>query len=122
MQNVKVNKQELLDKIKANREKHITDHKELVKNFWVTVAGKVEQLKAKVETQSGNHFSLNENLPASHVADYDQVIQMIEMSVEDTITLEYNEFSNYVMDKWHWKSQFDTANALYASSARLFNK
>lgn len=121
MQQVKVNKSELLEKVKANREKHITDHAQAVENYWITVKGKLEDALATVEKKSTNKVFVLENKPESHVDDYDQVLSMLEMSVEDTITLENHEYSQYVMDKWNWKAGFATTNAVYAASAGAYN-
>ncbi len=38
-----------------------------------------------------------------------------EMDVNENVTLDANEFSNYVMDDWSWKEQFNTSNSLYLS-------
>lgn len=48
-----------------------------------------------------------------HTGDYDRVIMMAHMSVEDTITLSEDEFAMYVMDQWRWKQDFADTTLCY---------
>jgi hypothetical protein len=53
--------------------------------------------------------------PSNHVKDYDRVITMLEMSVDDTIPLDAQAFDRYVMDNWD-RSRFALAtNTAYAA-------
>jgi hypothetical protein len=45
--------------------------------------------------------------------DYDRVIRMLEMTVDEIITIGAVEFQQYVMDDWTWKEQFTASNSAY---------
>jgi hypothetical protein len=59
----------------------------------------------------GLQFGLN--VPQSHEKAYDQIIRMMEMSVDDEITLTCSQFACFVMDDWDWKEQWSASNATY---------
>ncbi|MBA2774756.1 MAG: hypothetical protein H0U36_12045, partial [Nocardioidaceae bacterium] len=45
--------------------------------------------------------------------DYDRVLTMAEMSVEDVIELTADDFAMYVMDQWHWKQTCTETTGFY---------
>lgn len=51
--------------------------------------------------------------PQDHTGDYDRIITMLEMSVNDTIELTQQEFAQYVMDQWGWMQEFKTSASFY---------
>lgn len=59
--------------------------------------------------------SFNLAVPKNHAKDYDQVIKMVEMSVDDTLKLRADEFACYVMDDWEWKPDFEATKSIYNS-------
>lgn len=118
MQTVTVEKNELLKILRENRKTHIQLYKEAVEG-WKTDAMDQYQTAIKVledENKVTTHFDLQK--PESHVKDYDRVIRMLEMSVDDEIELSSHEFEQYVQDEWGWKDLFVTSNAKYAASLR----
>jgi len=52
--------------------------------------------------------------PRNHVKDYDRVITMLEMSVDETITIDAQAFDRYVMDNWDWSRFALATNTAYA--------
>jgi hypothetical protein len=53
--------------------------------------------------------------PSNHVKDYDRVITMLEMSVDDTVTLDAQDFDRYVMDNWDGSRFALVTNTAYAA-------
>ena len=51
--------------------------------------------------------------PEDFTDEYDRVIRMLEMSVEDKVTLTAREFDNFVRDKWDWTQRFATNTTSY---------
>jgi len=41
----------------------------------------------------------------------------LEMSVDTEIEITENEYSHYVLDKWHWSNAVSTSSSSYASSS-----
>lgn len=57
--------------------------------------------------------------PEDHTEDYDRVLSMLEMSVDDTIEVTSEEFRNYVQDKWNWSRSWALSNSGYTSHPKL---
>lgn len=146
MREVKVRREELLAKVRANREKHIADYQEAVAGYKLMATEKVKSAlgRAEIELREAANRALRRiaamtsaeitngpgdrvlllqqvafdlQVPASHEKDYDAVISMLEMSVDETITIRADEHACYVMDDWTWKNDFENTKALYSNAA-----
>lgn len=144
MREVKVKRLELLEKIKANRLKHISEYRDGVNGYKELAIKKVleihqkakkdlkenvERILSKIENMTpeeiengpGNsviilqQLSFNLPVPVSHEKDYNQVISMLEMSVDEHLTIKSDEFACYVMDDWDWKIDFENLTKSYIS-------
>lgn len=123
MRKVKVNKDELLVALKENREKHIREYQESVDGYKDMAIEEINRamnrLKQRVEElRAGEVMRLHAvgfdlEVPKNHQKDYDQVIKMVEMSVENELELSSDEFACYVMDDWEWKPDFERTSMSY---------
>ena len=104
--NVLINKKELLEMLKTNLELHKTVYKEAADNFQGNYAS--ELLKMADIAVKENKFIMQVNLehPENHEADYDAAIKMIEVDCRDQIELDFEEFAQFYMNKWHWITRF----------------
>lgn len=125
MREVKVKRAELLAKIKENRLKHIAEFKEAVIGYKAEASKAIDKAMLKLkrsveELQAGEVLRLeavafNLVVPQNHSRDYDQVIAMLEMSVDEQLTIRSDEFACYVMDDWGWKEEFSNTATMYKS-------
>lgn len=119
METVKLKKSELLAHLRTNREKH--------RSIFLKAQDKYRELAIKeldamlAEAKAGKKIRRAVNLvsPEDHTRDYDRVIKMVKMSVEDVIEVNEMEFSCYVMNRWDWQNQFVGSISGYASAADL---
>lgn len=100
---ITVKKEELLDKLRQNRDEHLDIFLKAQEKYRELV---IEQLYIALEkARSGKEIitfiALQE--PINQSKDYNRVISMLEMSVDDHITLSETEFSQYVLNDWQWK-------------------
>lgn len=119
MERIRVNKQELLTIITENREKHKKEYLEAIRAYRVKAADLLTQELQKIVTgeKFQTHFDLVK--PESHEKEYDLAIKMLNMSVDDVVEIEYDEFNELVNDEWNWKRQFRSSymsNSLYVGS------
>jgi len=125
MREVKVKRVELLAKVVENRAKHVKEYNEAVEGYKEAAIGKLnevitelEERAEKVEQEDGP-FRLDTIgfgsvvVPTSHEKDYNQVIEMLRMSVDDALTIKTDEFACYVMDDWDWSSEFKNVSQMY---------
>jgi hypothetical protein len=120
MKLVKVRTQELLAKVRANRDTHVTDYEESIVGWRAEraeVAAKVAKLAKKAIDDHSTEVVVYQlsslQKPQSHVKDYDRVIGMLEMSVEEELEITAQEFSQYVQDEWSWREAFAASTANY---------
>ena len=123
MREVKVRKFDLLVKICANKEKHIKEYKEACEGYRQQALVKIDEvtkhLVHKVQSlKEGEYIGLASisfglDVPQSHEKDYNQVIMMLEMSIDEEVTLKSDEFACYVMDDWDWQQNWKMSNSKY---------
>ena len=78
--------------------------------------------KMLADARAGRRISRSINLaePTDHTSDYERVIMMLEMSVDDTIVLNAGEFDQYVRDVWSWSRYDATTLGEYAVSNPVY--
>jgi len=115
MKDVKIAKNELLKIIRENHAIHKKDVDDAITGYRMEVTEKLEE--ALAQAKEGTKFVTNLNLiePISHVKDYEKIIRMLELSVDDEIVLNNQEFTMYVLDEWAWKEQARFINSSYSS-------
>ena len=116
MESIKVSKADLLAVLTSNREKHKAVFLEAQESYRKLA---IEELdKALAEARSGRKILRFLTLvePQDQSKDYDRVIRMMDMSVDDHINLSEREFQQYVMDEWQWKAAFTAANIGYSKT------
>lgn len=113
---VTVTRQKLLTYLEENR----TQHRALFEEAQVGFREQVIQLldKRLEDAKQGKGIDLRIHLPEpqDHTKDYDRVILMVKMSVNDEIELTHQEFQQYVMDDWSWKREFVATASNYTQS------
>lgn len=102
---VNVKRTDLLSALKDGRARHVAefdqamiDYREAAEKF---LSEALE--RAKAGDLSNLRFDLPR--PESHVGEYDEVIAMMEMSVDDEISLDSGSFRAYVLGEWSWTHQ-----------------
>ena len=82
----------------------------------------IEELdRMLADAKAGRQISRAINLaePVDHTADYDRVMAMLEMSVDDTVILSAQEFNQFVLDDWEWSRLASYTNQCYAAGTRV---
>lgn len=113
MKDVVVKKEELVQIIKTNRENHRQIFEEAIDGY---KAEAVRRLEENIEDiKKGKNFYININMPVpqDHTEDYNRVLKMLEMCINDTIVLDEQRFAQYVMDDWGWKEAFLNTSNMY---------
>ena len=126
MENVKVDKAKLIERLKSNREKHAeafevacTDYREAAVCLLAKELDKLNQVHDNLD--AGKTVELPTvffeiELPISYVKDYDLALEMLEDSVESEITLTKKEYRQLWKDDWEWKQREMTKSIFYASN------
>ena len=113
MKNVKVKKDELLKKIKKNRDGHRQLFEKAVAGYREAMLGHLDSMIAAIKKGSKVEHLIHLPEPGDHTKDYNRVIAMLEMSTEDIIELDARSFGQYVLDDWAWKDEWIHSNSMY---------
>lgn len=116
MNAIKMKRTELLVLVRANKEKHIKDYEEAVKDYKSLVL-KINTANLKLAKTADltqfKHIRAQPQAPQSYEDSYKRAIRMLELSVEDIIEVEEDIFNQLVLDEWDWKQNFVTSATSY---------
>ena len=116
MRKVNIEKQELLDIVRANKQKHVEDFKESVTDYKKAALVIAKDNLALVKTGKVEEILKVKAMPPKPVSfehDYDRAIRMLELSIDEVIELEQDIFNQLVLDEWTWKTTFTSNSTLY---------
>jgi len=113
MNNVKVNKAELLEIVQANRDKHLAQYEEAFAGYQKAAIAALEDNLKRLRAGDRSRIVFMEAPPENHSKDYLRVVQMLQMSVSDEVELTVENFNNYVLDEWGWKQVWNLSNTKY---------
>jgi hypothetical protein len=114
MNQVKVKREELLTKVRTNRDAHRALFIKAQEGYRKLVIEELDRMLSDAKSGRFIRRSIDLADPADHTRDYDRVLAMLEMSVEETITLQAHEFDQYVLDNWEWSRLASYTNRSYA--------
>ena len=113
MQTVTVNKLSLIDIITKNRDGHSDRYEKAWAGYRKEAIETLEDhLSALKDGKRIAHVRMD-SAPTDHTEDYDRVLEMLNMSVDDTIELSNGEFQQYVQDDWNWSQMWNVSNTKY---------
>jgi len=119
MDTVRVLRLQVLETVRNNLEEHIKVYNEAIAGYWAEVELRLQQLLSK--RSSGEEIDLScltkLSKPQLHKAEYERVIKMMEMSVDDIIEMTATEFAQYIQDDWSWQRQWLLSNSTYSTTA-----
>lgn len=115
MKDVRVRTVDLREAIQKNREIHRSTFLKAQEGFRKRV---VEELDRRLaDARAGIKYDIYIGLPQPEdkTKEYDCVIRMLTMTVEQEILISHQEFSQYVLDDWAWKAGWSTTNSTYGA-------
>ena len=118
----KVQKAELLKRLRTNREEHIKIIQEArvgyIEHALVALLLRRDQLVAGKPV----HLKFNQSPPASQAGIFDTVIAQVEATVDEHIVLQPDEFRQLWLNQWDWMHGFLTSNAAYSGTAAALSR
>jgi hypothetical protein len=110
---VRVKREDVIEKLRANREAHRDLFLRAIEGFHVAVVKRLEE--ALEEARQGKNYRLHWMMPEpqDHTREYDRCIAMLEMSLDDELEFTNSEFAMYVLDDWGWKPDFVGTSTAY---------
>jgi hypothetical protein len=118
---VRIKRSDLIAKLKENRDNHAQLYKDALEGYFVETKKKLEQkIKTLEKGETISSFSIA--VPKDHTKDYDRLISMLEMSIDDELEITSHDFNNYVLDEWinEQEKMMLRGMALSSSNAGLY--
>lgn len=116
MKNVKIDKVNLLDIVRSNKQTHVSAYNESVNDY---IAAALKIAEANLELAKSGDLDQIQKIrslppkPVSYEDAYTRAIRMLELSVDAIIELDDHNFSQLVLDEWQWKQNFTATSSLY---------
>jgi hypothetical protein len=115
---VNVDRMELLSALQKNRAAHSVELDEVVIDYKAKLLNDIKLLGKTVSKTESLEELQQLHLwfppaPVSHDTEYAEIIDMLEMSVDTTISLDAQEFKAYFKNEWQWRQAFAAAAASY---------
>lgn len=118
MENIRVDKKQLISDLKKNRGKHRAIFDQAVEGYKKLAVRQLTDHIKRIQKGKLVEVYVRLPLPEDHTRDYDRVIQMLEFSLDDTVPLSESDFRAYVQDDWDWKRAFLSSSAAYSVDAK----
>ena len=115
MRQVTVRKAELLRIVTANRDKHRSTYEQAFEKFKDAMRKKLELHLSDLGRGRIPPITLKIEVPEDHTDDYDQVLGMLTLEVNDNVTLSWEEYRNYVDDEWDWSRRWAANTSSYVN-------
>ena len=118
MRTVRLHRDAFIAKVQDNRNNHRQVFEDALEGYRERWIRELERRLHEVRRgrEIDQYFKLPE--PEDHTEDYDRVLTMAQMSVDEVIELTEDEFARYVMDQWSWKHAFTRTTLMYNRGRR----
>lgn len=113
-QSIKINKEQLLAKLKENLVIYQQEFKEAQEDYLKVVEDFAERLYNGIKNNEPYTAYLTVQPPRDYSQKYQEAIDMLEYSVDDCIELDQATFKAYIKNEWDWTDSF----RIYASSLK----
>lgn len=116
MQNVTVKRDDLLSKVRTNRDAHRDLFLKAQVGYRAAVIAELDKMLAEARDNKPIRRAIQLPEPIDRTQDYDRVIAMLEMSADKEVILQAHEFDQYVLDNWQWKAMAAFTNSSYLAA------
>lgn len=115
MYDIEVSKEQLLETLQSNRTRHVSEYEEAVRNYPGAVVRALREVAEQIESgeKKPEAHGISMPKPHSYETEYDDAIEMLEWHEGSTVTLDRQQFKQYVQDQWQWSGSFASTTSLY---------
>jgi hypothetical protein len=119
MEDVKLDKQTVIDRVKANLETHETAYLAAVEEYRRQQTELLEELLAKAKAGTNlDRLALSRMpVPEDHSDDYRVALQMLEHEQRKSIVLAQHEYRQLMNDEWEWRRNWASNTESYSIAA-----
>ena len=106
MQEITVDKADLIAKIRANRDEHRSMFIKAQERYRDAMIAELD--RALEEAREGKKIRRSFALPVpeDHTDEFNTAIEMLEWEQGDSVQLDHLDFQRYVQNRWQWAASF----------------
>jgi hypothetical protein len=117
MKPITVPKDELIQVIETNRDKHRTVFNEAMLGYAKEAETILQTYLNDIRMGKVRKIQIILDQPEDHTRDYDRVLGMLRMDIGDTFELDEQSYKQYVDDDWTWKRAWIDTSTQYAAAS-----
>jgi hypothetical protein len=110
---VKIRRDAFVEKVAVNRAEHRAVFEKALDGYQRRLVRELDSRIADVKAGRRIEHYIRLPEPADHTDDYDRILAMAEMSVDEVVELDADDFARFVMDQWSWKHDFTDTTTFY---------
>ena len=106
MQEITVDKADLIAKIQANRDEHRSMFLKSQERYREAMIAELD--RALEEARDGQKIRRAFTLPVpeDHTDDFNTALEMLDWEQEDSVELDQRDFARFVQNRWEWQASF----------------
>lgn len=119
MNNISVNRLELIARVQKNRDEHRDLFLKAQEGFRARVVEELDAMLADARSDRPLRTQVRLRAPEDHTADYDRTLDMLAMTGAAEVAIDEHEFARLVRNEWDWFQRSLAMNSTYASGGKL---
>lgn len=117
MEEIIVNKSKLIEIMETNRANHHEIVVEAQEGFRARVIERLDEMLKLAAAGKKIDINVGLTMPQDFTKEYDRVIGMLKLDINETVKLDQTQYANWVQDEWSWSRGFTTSNSAYSAAA-----
>lgn len=114
-QQVTVKREKLLEALRNGKEAHDAEYAQALDDYKAAVTRFLTDALARSLKGDFSNVILRLPKPEYFGKEYTNVIDMVEMSIDETFTIDGDSFRAYFRGEWSWRSTFEAASGTLKS-------
>jgi hypothetical protein len=106
MELITVNKADLIETLRNNRDKHREMFLTAQEKYRETMIDELDRALRVARAHGKIKRAFTMPVPEDHTEDFDTVISMLEWDQGETVELSHRDFLMYVENNWGWQASF----------------
>lgn len=117
---IKVEVGKLINALEVNRAKHLKDYEKAKKGWKKLLLKDLQTLTSDLQADKSIDKArlYLKPKPEHYLGEYDEAIEMLKFSHNESIELDQEQFRAYVKDEWHWKNIWSASTSSYIAAGR----
>jgi len=117
MRTVNIKKSDLVEVVTENRNAHRDLYEKAFHGYREECVKNLNLALDAINRGERIQIRIYDVCPKDHTDDYDTVLNMLGLSVDEVIELTHQDFQQYVEDNWNWQEDWKASNSKYYSKA-----